>query len=62
MEAHPERKQENLNRFHLLVVSLIMILAFFFISMVTNNFNYTVASVVTVLVINFSIIKKSIRP
>lgn len=61
MEARPIRRQPNITKVHLFTVSLIMVVSFLSISFVTNNYNYTLASAITVIVINLSLIFKNIR-
>lgn len=61
MEARPVRKQPGLSKYQLILISAIMVAAFLSLSMITKNFNYTLASLITVVVINFSISLKTLR-
>ncbi|MGR9047199.1 hypothetical protein LC065_00660 [Halobacillus litoralis] len=61
MEARPVRKQLGLTKYQLFLISAIMVAAFLSVSMITKNFNYTLASLITVVVINLSILLKTVR-
>ncbi|MYL50949.1 hypothetical protein GLV98_15750 [Halobacillus litoralis] len=61
MEARPVRKPLGLRKYPLFLISAIMVVAFLSLSMITKNFNYTLASVITVVVINLSILLKTVR-
>ncbi len=44
-----------------LFISTFMLIPFLFISFITNNFNYTIASVITLLLINLTAYIKILR-
>ncbi|MBN8235992.1 hypothetical protein JF544_12070 [Halobacillus kuroshimensis] len=61
MEFRPMRKQRVIPGFPLLFISGVMLALFLSLSVVTNNYNYTAASVVSVIIMNVALASPSIR-
>lgn len=61
MEARPVKQQHRLNKHAFVLISMIIIVIFSSISIITENFNYAISSLITVVLINLTIILKTVR-
>ncbi|CDQ20449.1 hypothetical protein SAMN05192559_105289 [Halobacillus karajensis] len=61
MEARPVKQQHRLNKHAFVLISMIIIVIFSSISIITESFNYAISSLITVVLINLTIILKTVR-
>lgn len=61
MEFRPVKKQRVISNFPLLFISGVILALFLSLSVVTKNYNYTTASVLSIIIMNVSLISHSVR-
>ncbi|WP_226584966.1 hypothetical protein [Halobacillus litoralis] len=61
MEARPVKKQKVQPNACVLIISASMLLSFFALSFLTDNYNYFTASMLSVIIINLTVLAEEYR-